>query len=76
MLGTVRGLAALRCLWVQFVGSRSWGAGGLAGSGYSGTRPVQRNMKYAYTVSAPFGPMRVSLLVLGPWGEGSVCVSV
>ena len=41
------GLSALRCLWVQFVGSRSWRAGGLAIPGSSGTRPVQSNMKDA-----------------------------
>ena len=65
MLGELRGLSALWCLWVQFVGLGSWGAGGLASSGYSGTRPVQTNMRYAQIVGAPFGPVGLSLLASG-----------
>ena len=43
----VAGRSALRCLWVQFVGLRSWCAGGLASPGSSGTRSMHRNMKHA-----------------------------
>ena len=74
MLGKLRGLSALQCLWLQFAGSRSWGSGGLASPGYSRTRPVQRNMKDAKTVSAPLGQVWLSLLALGSSSEGSVCV--
>ena len=68
------GVSALRCLRVQFVGSRSWGAGGLASPGRPETRPVERNMKYAQMGGAPIGPVGLTLLALRSSGEGNACV--
>ena len=68
------GVSALWCLWVQFVGSRSWGAGGLASPGCPETSPMQGTMKDAYIVSVPLGPVGLTLLALRSSGEGSACV--
>ena len=64
------GVSASRCLWVQLVGSRSWGAGGLASPGCPETRAVQRHMKDVQAVSAPLGSVGLSLLASGSSGAG------
>lgn len=63
------GLSALRWPRVQLLGSRAWGVGVLASPGYSATHRMERNMKRAQTVSAPFGHKRVHLLAPGSFFE-------
>ena len=73
MLGTSWGVSALRCLWVQLVGSRSWGAGGLASPGCPETKECEgdRGCKCA---ALPGG---VKFVRIGVFGRGEcACVVV
>ena len=75
MLGKLRSCLCFGALGYRFVGWRSWGAGGLASPGYSGTRPVRWKRKYVQTVSAPLGQTGSTFACVGVlgWVE-CVCV--
>ena len=73
MLGTSWGLSALWGLWVQLVGSRSWGVGGLVSPGCPETCPVQKNMKDCKCAAWPGG---VKFVRIGVFGRGECACAV